>query len=60
MAGNIIEINEEKVKDPLGRRKKLLTKAGDVSLKMPKLRKVTFETAIIERYKRREISVEEP
>ena len=39
--------------------RKLLTKAGEVTLQMPKLKKVTFETAIIERYKRREISVEE-
>jgi len=39
--------------------RKLLTKSGEVNLKVPKLRKVTFETAIIERYKRREISVEE-
>jgi hypothetical protein len=30
-----------------------------VSLKMPKLRTLPFETAIIERYKRRETSVEE-
>ena len=35
------------------------TKAGDVELKMPKLRYAKFETAIIERYKRRESSVEE-
>ena len=35
------------------------TKAGRVSLKVPKLRKMTFETAIIERYRRREASVEE-
>ena len=35
------------------------TKAGEVKLKMPKLRNSTFETAIIERYKRREASVEE-
>lgn len=35
------------------------TKAGEVTLKMPKLRKQTFETAIIERYRRREASVEE-
>ena len=35
------------------------TKAGPVNLKMPKLRKQTFETAIIERYKRRESSIEE-
>lgn len=40
-------------------KRKLLTKAGEVDLKVPKLRTLTFETAIIERYKRREISVEE-
>ena len=39
--------------------RKLHTKAGEVNLKVPKLRKTTFETAIIERYKRRESSVEE-
>lgn len=35
------------------------TQAGQVTLKMPKLRQVPFETAIIERYRRRESSVEE-
>src|SRR3974377_2032792 len=35
----------------------LHTKAGDVSLNIPKLRRQTFETAIIERYRRRESSV---
>jgi transposase-like protein len=35
------------------------TKAGEVTLKMLKLFKQTFETAIIERYRRREVSVEE-
>ena len=35
------------------------TTAGDVKLKMPKLKGVAFETAIIERYRRRETSVEE-
>lgn len=35
------------------------TTAGTVQLKMPKLRHVPFETAIIERYRRRESSVEE-
>ena len=35
------------------------TKAGEVTLKVPKLRRQTFETAIIERYRRREASVEE-
>lgn len=39
--------------------RKLQTQAGEVSLKVPKLRKGTFETQIIERYKRRETSVEE-
>jgi hypothetical protein len=37
----------------------LQTKAGEVSLKVPKLRTLPFETAIIERYQRRESSVEE-
>ena len=40
-------------------KRKLHTRAGEVELKVPKLRKATFETAIIERYKRRESSVEE-
>ena len=39
--------------------RKLETKAGEVTLKVPKLRNLPFETAIIERYKRREESVEE-
>jgi transposase-like protein len=39
--------------------RKLHTKAGEVTLNMPKLRRQTFETAIIERYRRREASVEE-
>src|SRR6202140_1437687 len=37
----------------------LETKAGEVTLKVPKLRTLPFETAIIERYRRRESSVEE-
>jgi transposase-like protein len=37
----------------------LHTKAGEVRLRVPKLRSLPFETAIIERYKRRESSVEE-
>jgi len=37
----------------------LETRAGKVSLTVPKLRRQTFETAIIERYRRRESSVEE-
>ena len=39
--------------------RKVQTKAGEVRLKVPKLRQQTFETAIIERYRRRESSVEE-
>jgi putative transposase len=39
--------------------RKLQTKAGEVQLKVPLLRAQTFETAIIERYRRRESSVEE-
>ncbi|HEY8522078.1 MAG TPA: IS256 family transposase [Gammaproteobacteria bacterium] len=39
--------------------RKLQTKAGEVEIKVPKLRRQTFETAIIERYRRREISIEE-
>ena len=38
---------------------KLHTKAGEVSLKVPKLRSLPFETRILERYRRRESSVEE-
>ena len=37
----------------------LQTKAGEVRLRIPKLRQQTFETAIIDRYRRRESSVEE-
>ena len=37
----------------------LTTTSGNVKLKMPKLKGVAFETAIIERYRRRESSVEE-
>ena len=37
----------------------LHTKAGQVNLKVPKLRTIPFETAIIERYRRRECSIEE-
>lgn len=37
----------------------LATKAGEVTLTVPKLRTLPFETAIIDRYRRRESSVEE-
>ena len=39
--------------------RRLHTKAGEVTLTVPKLRTLLFETPIIERYKRRESSVEE-
>jgi transposase-like protein len=39
--------------------RKLGTRAGEVTLQVPKLRSLPFETAIIERYRRRESSVEE-
>ena len=39
--------------------RKMHTKAGEVAIRMPKLRSLPFETAIIERYRRRESSVEE-
>ena len=37
----------------------LTTTSGDVTLKVPKLKGISFEAAIIERYRRRESSVEE-
>ena len=40
-------------------KRKLHVTAGEVELKVPKLRHLPFETAIIERYRRREASVEE-
>jgi len=39
--------------------RKLHTKAGEVTLSMPRLRSLPFETQIVERYRRRESSVEE-
>jgi transposase-like protein len=39
--------------------RKLQTQASEVTLKVPKLRTLPFETAIVERYRRRESSVEE-
>jgi transposase-like protein len=39
--------------------RQLHTKAGEVTLQVPKLRNLPFEVAIIERYRRRETSVEE-
>ena len=37
----------------------LTTTSGDITLKVPKLKGISFETAIIERYRRRKSSVEE-
>lgn len=37
----------------------LTTTSGDVTLKVPRLKGISFETAIIERYRRRESSIEE-
>lgn len=54
------ERNESRTDTRAGHyQRKLHTKAGEVTLNMPKLRRQTFETAIIERYRRREASVEE-
>lgn len=39
--------------------KNFTTAAGDVTLQVPKLKGIPFETAIIERYRRRETSIEE-
>ena len=39
--------------------RKLTTTSGDVTLHMPRLKGISFETAIIERYRHRESSVEE-
>lgn len=54
------ERNEERTAHRNGHYERgLETAAGKVTLKVPKLRGASFETQIIERYKRRESSVEE-
>ena len=54
------ERNDKRTNGRAGHYKRRLhTTAGEVELNMPKLRYAKFETAIIERYKRRESSVEE-
>lgn len=40
-------------------KRKLTTTSGEIELSVPKLRGMRFETAVIERYRRRETSVEE-
>lgn len=54
------ERTEERVDTRAGSyERKLHTRAGEVRLQVPKLRSLPFETQIIERYRRRESSVEE-
>lgn len=54
------ERNDERVSTRAGHYNRTFqTKAGTVQLKVPKLRQIPFETEIIERYKRREASIEE-
>lgn len=54
------ERSADRVDTRAGHYKRTLhTKAGEVELKMPKLRTLPFETQIIKRYQRRESSVEE-
>lgn len=54
------ERNPERLDTRAGHyKRKLHTTAGEVTLKVPKLRSLPFETQIIERYRRRESSVEE-
>ena len=54
------EHSEERLDTRAGHyERQLHTKDGEVTLKVPKLRTLPFESAIIERHKRREISVEE-
>jgi transposase-like protein len=54
------EHNPERIDTRAGHyERQLHTKAGEVTLRVPKLRSLPFETAIIERYRRREASVEE-
>lgn len=52
-------VNAEKYERSGHYNRNFQTTAGDVTLKVPKLKGVQFETAIIERYRRRECSVEE-
>ena len=54
------ERSEARRDTPAGHHERRLhTKAGEVRLKVPKLPQQTFETAIIQRYRRRESSIEE-
>lgn len=54
------ERNDERVSTRAGHNERdFQTIAGSVRLRIPKLRQIPFETQIIERYKRRESSIEE-
>ena len=53
------ERNEQRQGYRSGHYSRSLTTSGDVTLKVPKLKGISFETATIERYRRRESSVEE-
>ena len=53
------ERNEQRRCYRSGHYSRNLTTSGDVTLKVPKLKGISFETAIIELYRRRESSVEE-
>lgn len=54
------ERSEERVDTRAGSyNRRLHTKAGEVTLKVPRLRSLPFETQVIERYRRKESSVEE-
>ena len=54
------ERTDERAADRAGHYERgFTTTSGQVTLKMPKLKGMRFATAVIERYKRRETSVEE-
>ena len=67
MSEKIVQLNEgvikgenkELVRGSVEETLKELLEAEDVTLHVPRLKGVSFETAIIERYRRRESSVEE-
>jgi putative transposase len=55
--GQVIRIDDARIRDHLGEMARgtdrmLLTSAGEVNLKIPKLRRRTFETIIVERCRR--------
>ena len=56
MSEKIVQLNEEVIK---GQLKELVRGSVEETLHVPRLKGGSFETAIIERYRRRESSVEE-